>query len=264
MSLADRAKNFLYLWNIIILCVGIVVMFLTGYIFLRGKEQFAVPSLSYTVAFVSGAILTIVSAIGIKGIRQHRKMISSGKRNCTLFSYVIVAFLASVLVILGAVIALTMTGVIDKAISQDYDDIRVEYLEQAAIENLNSYAVNNPQKWRNIQDAMLCCGYFDANEMDKHLSYKYVDKTKFINSVSGSSCTHEEANCPMGSAPCPRRNSQWCRDALLQAAKRNSNKIGSISLLLGLSQILAFVLSLYILLCDSRVDTNQFPIEIKV
>lgn len=75
--------------------------------------------------------------------------------------------------------------------------------------------------------------------------------------MPGASCTDEKSFCTIEETrPCPRQGKEWCRAVILEKANANSGKIGVFSLVLGVSQILSFVLSIMILLCDVRIDSE--------
>ena len=262
MSFAARAKRFVNFWNLAIFLVGIALMGNTGYVLLLDKDHVALPSFFYYGAAISGAALSITAYVGFQGLRQHRRMVTEGKRNGMLISYMFLAMIASGIVVLTGFIALTMHGVISDAEAKQYSITRVKYLEQAVIEKLGDLVENNPEEWISVQDSMLCCGYSNATYFDQFLKDDYTDKVAKLNQESGGSCTKTVSWCGGEEhIPCPRKGKLWCRTAFLDTANRNSSLIGSVSLMLAIAQLVAFVLSLYILLCDSRVlnDPGKVP-----
>lgn len=155
-SLANRILSF---WNFVIFTVGTIIVITVGYIFVFDRDSAALPSLVYLGTFICGAIMVFVALMGIVGLRQHKKKVTEGKRNLVLVIYVMMVGLISIMIIVGGAISIKMNNVVERALDRDYEDIRVQYLEESVVEKLTELAQYSEKEWTDLQNAMVCCGY---------------------------------------------------------------------------------------------------------
>lgn len=71
-----------------------------------------------------------------------------------------------------------------------------------------------------------------------YLPDEYQIRAAYINQIAGSLCTSDEDHCGKGKTnPCPRLGTKWCRYNFYKDAAENSVSIGTVSMLLGASQV---------------------------
>ena len=148
--------------------------------------------------------------------------------------------------------ALKMSSIIEKARTlESIDEPGTQILEETAIQKLYDLTQDDPDRWRDVQDDLLCCGYFDYRDLS--LDKNYEEAIYLLNNVTGDSCSRSKLTCT-DIIPCPRKGNEWCRSALLDLAKSNTQSVGEMSIMFMAGQILAFFSSMYLLLCNFSAD----------
>ncbi|OQS00881.1 transmembrane protein [Thraustotheca clavata] len=263
MIFSHVAKRLLNAWNFLVLVLGCAVLITTVYIITCQSDTHAVPNLGYIASIVCGALLVLLAGLGLYGLRQHRHCISTGQRNFALGSYVLLGFAAGAVLVLAGAVALTFNTIIAKSKQNDFSDNRVEFLEEAMIQNLYDYSVADPNGWKNMQNSWFCCGYYNTTTIDDFLDLEYTADAQALNALPGIYC--KTTNCTSGLPACPNANQVWCREVFLKNASTNNVYIGWISLAAGVAQLFGFICSVYILMCDIRMlerkSTNLLPTD---
>ncbi|KAF0737144.1 hypothetical protein AaE_008951 [Aphanomyces astaci] len=142
------------------------------------------------------------------------------------------------------------------------------FLEEAIIDNLNDFSSAEPAKWKKTQDSWFCCGYFDIPSVQNHIGLKYINMAKKINGIQGIYCssnctvttsnttqiiTSTTSNTSPSQLVCPQVGASWCRDVFLDNAETNNVYVGWVAIVGGSSQLLGFLLGMFLLLCDVRM-----------
>lgn len=166
---------------------------------------------------------------------------------------------------MGGIVALTLLGVVERAESNAFALQKVRYFETAVVANLHAYVHQDSSGWRGIQHSLYCCGYVSARELVASSLVPWdptlLDRVATINGVAGKYCAKTAAECATGTLelPCPSRDRVWCRPTLYALMRENYKLIGVFALVVGASQLVSSVFSLFTLLCDVRMLRMRSP-----
>lgn len=84
MQCARPIKVFLYVWNVLIIILGLGLLCMGLYFLYYQENGRMVPPLAYNLATYTGLALAIVSILGLLGLQQQRRCTTEGKRNYVL------------------------------------------------------------------------------------------------------------------------------------------------------------------------------------
>nr|CCA24617.1 transmembrane protein putative [Albugo laibachii Nc14] len=257
-------KNFLYFWIVLLIILGLVVLSSGVYLLHYQVSSRILPSFTYKAASYAGAILVVLSVIGLYGLHQQRMCVTLGKRNYALASFVILGIGGTVIVALAGSIAILLCEIARDAKSSAFRFRSVRSFEVALVRMLLIYAFKHPSNWNNAQDSMDCCGYASLHlyiqsgslpqlesDSESLTQYDFLNGSEYygpflqsvmlINNVTGRACASQSAYCEssvtFGDIPCPKSKRNWCRTTVLQGAKSNYNYIGFIAVILGCAQV---------------------------
>ncbi|KAG9402471.1 hypothetical protein AC1031_007085 [Aphanomyces cochlioides] len=260
------SKRFLNVWNFVVLILGFGLLLITLYILIFQSDTYAIPKAGYWAAEICAGLLILLSGLGLYGLRQQRVCVTHNKRNYALGIYCLIGFACGVVLVVAGSVALTFNSVIYTSKELELIESAEIYFEEAMIDNLNDFATEEPEKWKQMQDNWFCCGYYDipnvtecarrvTNKLDgvtlcSKIDIPYIAMANTINSIHGVYCS---TNCTDGQTVCPQTNTDWCRDVFLNNAQTNTIFVGWVSVTSGGAQLLGILLGMFILLCDVRM-----------
>ncbi|KAK1941512.1 PH [Phytophthora citrophthora] len=272
--LSDSATNFLfarlvelllYFWTVAAGVLGIILACLVLYLMYFKDGGDLAPKLPFNLAAYGGLIVSIASFFGLYGLINHRKLVTLGRRNYTLGTFVLVGAIGAIIVIIAGAMAISFTHIVELAQEEVVLSDRVAVFESGIISRLDSQVLKSSSIWRETQDALECCGYEPVSVGQEHFEASWSSSLQIsiqeINAIGGRYCNTRSSECEeaVNEANCPVPGRNWCRMELLDVIRDNFSLLSICAIVFGAVQLLFSGFGLFTLLCDVRRLAGSSP-----
>jgi len=203
-------------------------------------SSIAIPSWALNGAAAFGAIVVIISLLGMFGARSAPDHIENRTRNWPLTIFFVVVAIGLIMQFSIAGTVLTQLDVINNAKAQTYAQGTVNTFDADVL----SFTTEQAAKWVDIQNGLGCCGYNST-----------TDATATGAQCCVASPPVSTPNCAtVGAGYGPAANIQTCRAQILTSAASSIKTIGALAVVLGLFQLACFFSAFCLLCCVKRSE----------
>jgi len=221
-------------WTIYFVCFitlsfGIITLAIATKYLTAGQTQSTIyPDWALKLAISFGAIVAVISFLGMYGARKAPDHIENGTRNYSLILFFLILLIGIIIQIIIAAVILNQLNILQNTSTSSFSTSATSDVDSKILTFIHNY----PNDWIDIQNHFACCGYNSTNTT--------TDPTATSPIYCG---TVAESVRP----PIPP-----CRQKLLNELVNDAKIIGALAVVFSFLEIGAFISSCCLLYCIKR------------
>ncbi|CEG43334.1 FOG: RCC1 domain [Plasmopara halstedii] len=231
---ARHIETILYFWTVVAILFGILLACLVLFLLFCKEGGSLTPTLPFDMAAYGGVAITTASCCGLYGLLYHKKLVTEGRRNYALGTFIVLGTIGAIIVIIAGAMALSLVRVVAQAQNDEFMNDQVIILETHVISRLHAQVKESKLTWRSTQNQLECCGYLQSSVLSAFLSARSSWDTTLetavndVNAIGGKFCSTRISECDhmTSEAFCPVTGRGWCRNELLRVARDNYRQLG--------------------------------------